>query len=65
VALVVSFTLATVGLLLTQNKDRDTAKNSDYLFLAMTVFNIAFAGIAMTFVYMRLNKGGMSGELKS
>jgi hypothetical protein len=31
----------------------------------MTVFNIFFALIAMAFVYARLNKGGMSSELKS
>jgi len=31
----------------------------------MTSFNIIFALIAMAFVYVRLNKGGMSSELKS
>lgn len=64
-ALGVSFVLSTIGLILTEDKNRDTAKNSDYLFLLMTLFNIAFAAIAMTFVYMRLNQGGMSSELKS
>ena len=31
----------------------------------MIIFNIFFALIVMAFVYARLNKGGMSSELKS
>jgi hypothetical protein len=64
-ALLISFILAIIGLIETRDMDQDKAKNSDYLFWIMTIFNIFFALIAMAFVYARLNKGGMSSELKS
>ena len=64
-AVIISLTFAIIGFHETRDIDEDRAKNSDYLFWIMTIFNICFALIAMAFVYARLKKGGMSSELKS
>jgi len=64
-ALIISFFFACFALFWTQKLDEDKQKRADYVYNTLNAFNIIFASIAMAYVYTRLNKGGMSSELKS
>lgn len=60
-----SVVVATVGLILTENKDEDVHKLSDLIFIMMTIFNLVFASVVMIAVTKRLSSTGISKDLKA
>lgn len=62
---VCSGAVATVGLILTENKNEDVHKLSMFIFLTMTIFNLVFAFVVMIAVTKRLSSTGISKDLKA